>query len=119
MSADTPMMKCGHAANATLRLGDGTNAPTCVICAGIASVGDDYKTVDQAPPSLEGRISRCSYYKPSFKCSCGKDHCPPTRHERHGGRYGSVVPSSSELPFFEHRPSDDFDRHFCGCWGWD
>lgn len=114
-----PMMKCGHAAQGTQRLDDGTTIPVCVIC-GMGDRGSaDYKTVDDAPPSLDGRTSRCSYYKPGFKCDCGKDHCPPTRHERHGGGYGAVAPSSASLPFFKHQPEKEYDQHFCGCWGWD
>ena len=114
-----PLMKCGHAANGLHVLPDGTKEPSCVICAGIPSVGDGYKTVDESPPSLEGRMSRCSYYKPGFKCACGKDHCPPNHNEQHGGNYPAVAPSSTSLPFFSHRPDNEFDQHFCGCWGWD
>jgi hypothetical protein len=49
-----PMMKCGHAANAT----DGkTGKPCCVICIGIKPGAD---IVDDVP-SLEGRFAVCSY----------------------------------------------------------
>lgn len=114
------MMKCGHAANSERLLNDGTRIPSCVICAGIP--GREGTTIDENPPTLEGRTSRCSYYKPNFKCpdpACTKDHCPATRHERHGGRYPSVAPSSASLPFFVRQDDKPFDQHFCGCWGWD
>ena len=123
-----PLMKCGHAANSLRTLPDavcaalgvpsGSKIPACVICSG-TGVGADSYTVDRTPPSLDGRVSRCSYYRPGRRCACGKDHCPPTRHGAHGGNYPSVAPSSVSLPFFEHRPDEPFDRHFCGCWGWD
>lgn len=110
-----PLMKCGHTAQATTVI-DGNRVPVCAICAG---VDDGAITVDDTPPSLEGRVSRCTYYKPGRKCACGNDHCPPNSHTSHGGRYPSVAPSSTALPFFHHQPEKDFDSHFCGCWGWD
>ena len=30
-----------------------------------------------------------------------------------------TVPSSSDLWFFEHRPDEEYDLYYCGCWGWD
>ena len=48
-----PMMKCGHAANATMN-----GKPVCAICAGINPLAT---VVDEAPPSLEGRTAACSY----------------------------------------------------------
>jgi hypothetical protein len=95
---------------------DSNRVPCCVICPGI---DDGAIVVDDAPPSLDCRTSRCSYYRPGRKCSCGKDHCPPNSHNAHGGNYPSVAPSSTSLPFFQHRPYKAFDSHFCGCWGWD
>lgn len=80
------MMKCGHAANGTK--GD---KPVCVICYGISEGAD---VVDDAPPSLEGRKSKCS--------DCGR-----------------WAHSSNELPFFEYKPTQEYDRHYCGCRGWD
>lgn len=49
-----PMMKCGHAANAT----DGkTGEPCCVICWG----NPEAEIVDKQASSLEGRIAKCTY----------------------------------------------------------
>ena len=110
-----PLMKCGHTAQGTTVI-DGTSVPCCVICMGIK---EGARVVDDAPPSLEGRTSRCSYYRPGRQCSCGNDHCPPTHTARHGGNYPSVAPSSTSLPFFYHQSGKEFDSHFCGCWGWD
>jgi hypothetical protein len=114
-----PMMKCGHAANAVSE-----GKPSCVICAGMHP---GWNQIDDAPPSLEGRQSKCT-----AKCK--------------------VVPSSNELPFFEYRGEgsreatlickcgyhqvahdkgntrcktftpkgpQQFDKHYCGCMGWD
>lgn len=80
------MMKCGHAANAENGKGD----PCCVICYGIVPGADE---IDDSPPSLEGRMSKC----------CNK----------------SIVPSSPSLAFFKHYPDREFDSHYCGCRGWD
>jgi hypothetical protein len=49
-----PMMKCGHAANAT-----SNGKPSCVICAGIS--GELNMIIDDNPPNLEGRMSHCAY----------------------------------------------------------
>lgn len=89
-----PMMKCGHAANAKNALGK----PCCVICAGI---NPGASVVDEAPPSLEGRMAKCSYSK-------GRDGKPCL----------SMKPSSPDLAFFESKPNEEYDRFYCGCWGW-
>ena len=84
------LMKCGHTANA--RSAD--DKPSCVICIGIhpgASI------VDDAPPSLDGRIAKCSY----------KRVCK------------SAQPSNLALAFFAHHPNQEFDEYYCGCQGWD
>lgn len=46
-------------------------------------------------PNLEGRTARCAY-------NCGSER-----------------PSSLTLAFFEHKPNEDKDRYYCGCYGWD
>jgi hypothetical protein len=58
-----PMMKCGHAANAT----DSKGNPVCVICIGIDPGAE---IVDESPPNLEGRTARCVY------CSCEEPSSP-------------------------------------------
>lgn len=32
---------------------------------------------------------------------------------------GKIETSSLNLAFFEYRPKQDFDKHYCGCYGWD
>ena len=86
-----PMMGCGHAANAHYTDSNGVEQPSCVICVGIVAGA---KTVVETP-NLEGRMARCSY-------GAHKD-----------------VPSSMKLAFFEHHPDQEFDRYYCGCYGWD
>jgi hypothetical protein len=94
---DTPMMKCGHSANGVHRKKDGTSQPACVICAGIHAGALEIAT---EKPDFTGRVAKCSYNNPRGKCK-------------------SEVPSSSELAFFESRPTEEFDRYYCGCFGWD
>lgn len=65
-------------------------APVCVICLGIVPGADE---VDENPPDLEGRTARCVY--------CRKER-----------------PSAINLAFFEHLPEHDYDRYYCGCYGW-
>jgi hypothetical protein len=83
------MMKCGHAANATM---DG-GRPVCAIC--FMATLDDAATIVAETPDLADRRAICSY--------------------NHSGS----VPSSTDLAFFEHRPNESTDKYYCGCWGWD
>ena len=92
----TPLMKCGHAAQGTDRNGN----PLCVSCFGIRQGADE---VDENPPSLEGRMARCTYYPG-------------------GGKYHKCAEpkaSSTTLAFFSYCPESQFDNYYCGCWGWD
>ena len=83
-----PLMKCGHSANATNQDGN----PVCAICIGIDAGAT---VVDEAPPSLIGRVAQCPY----------------CRNKR---------PSSFDLAFFEYREGrHEFDSYYCGCRGWD
>ena len=104
----TPMMKCGHAANAT---NTATGKPSCAICAGLTP---DALIVDDAPPDLTGRAARCWHYGQRAPGKCESNY---------GTRLGQVClaeqPSSPGLPFFEARPGEPHDRFYCGCWGWD
>jgi hypothetical protein len=50
----TPMMQCGHAANATY---DG-DKPCCAICIGLEPGA---KIVAANPPDLTGRFAECAY----------------------------------------------------------
>jgi hypothetical protein len=89
------MMKCGHAANGTKTSFNASNdgpafpsIPCCVICA----PSKEAYEIDENPPDLRAREARC-------ECDARK-------------------PSSPDLPFFEHRPSQPFDSFYCGCRGW-
>jgi len=86
-----PMMKCGHAANATSE-----GKPVCAICVGMKPGADE---IDQSPPSLAGRKAICAY-----------------SHGANGDR--GETDSRTNLPFFEHRPNEATDRYYCGCLGW-
>ena len=90
----TPMMKCGHAANATTER-DGKTIPVCVICIGITPGADEIAET----PSLEGRFAQCSY--------------------RYKDKPHGLVPSSTELAFFTHKPNEQYDQYYCGCYRWD
>jgi hypothetical protein len=46
-------------------------------------------------PDLKGRIAHCAYGK----------HAPRN--------------SDLRLAFFEYCPERDYDRYYCGCYGWD
>ncbi len=96
----SPMMKCGHAANAK---DSNTGAPVCVICLGIMAGARD---VDDSPPDLTGRMATCR------ECTGG------------GGKYkhkgdGCPQPSSPRLAFFSVHMDKPVDEYYCGCWGFD
>lgn len=123
MSNDAPMMACGHAASGLQ--GTGTDArPVCVVC---SMLGDPKAaTVDTDPPDLTGRTARCAYYG---HAATGRQREGPcngtwsTRDEPCRCEQPSTDGISSDGParlaFFEHRPDQDHDRYYCGCWGWD
>ena len=50
----TPMMKCGHAANAK----NGKGEPVCGICFGTTK---DAEEINTNPPDLTSRKARCKY----------------------------------------------------------
>jgi len=92
----TPIMKCGHGANAT---SSRTGKPCCAICIGIDPGAE---VIDNNPPPLAGRFALCSY-----------------THRRDDSLCKSVKPSSPDLAFFEAKPDEPYDRFYCGCWGWE
>lgn len=94
MASTTPMMACGHAANAR----NGRGEPACAICIGIHSGA----AVVADAPDFSGRTAKCCYAK-----------------RRNGTPCTSESPSSLDLAFFEHTPDKPHDRFYCGCWGWD
>jgi hypothetical protein len=67
------------------------NNPVCVICFGITP---DAEIISEETIDLTGRFSKCG--------SCGKQ-----------------FPSSEKLAFFEYKPDEITDSHYCGCFGWD
>lgn len=71
---------------------DAEGNPVCVICVGIH---DGAREVAE-PPNLTGRKAKCTY-----------------------GCKNSVKDSKTSLAFFEHLPQQEFDRYYCGCYGWD
>lgn len=95
---ETPMMKCGHAANAK----DEDGKPVCAICI-LQRLPDDENDparIVVGAPNLEGRQAACVY--------------------RHGkSKLHGIVASSTELAFFEHCPDEQYDKYYCGCMGWD
>lgn len=86
----TPLMQCGHTANA--RTADGRSI--CAICIGI---NPGAESIETSPPSLEGRRARCGYYGHKCRSECD---------------------SALSLAFFEHHAGSKFDSYYCGCYGW-
>lgn len=85
MDKQRPLMKCGHAANAT----DTNGNPVCVICI-TPGKKDDPAIVVIELPSLEERKAICAY------CS-------------------EPIDSNIDLAFFEYRPDKKYDSYYCGC----
>ena len=86
------LMSCGHVSNAVAYIND-EKVPCCAICNNTEIVREV-----QGTDGLEGRFSTCGQHK---------------------GGGAKPVQSRWELPFFEYRPNDVYDNHYCGCWGWD
>lgn len=103
----SPMMACGHTANAT---SDGK--PSCVICAGIRPGA--MQVVES--PNLDGRMARCAHHGANLRVRskegpCGHGVCTCEKPSAEGLK--------GRLAFFEHRPDKERDLYYCGCAGWD
>uniref|UniRef100_A0A6M3IUC1 Uncharacterized protein n=1 Tax=viral metagenome TaxID=1070528 RepID=A0A6M3IUC1_9ZZZZ len=105
------MMKCGHSANGKRKIGN-IWTDCCLICIGLDPKA---KIIDEAPPDLNERKARCSYFDSIPK---GRNH-----ESNYGCKRGNPClceqSSSDKLPFFEHKPNNEYDKFYCGCWGWD
>lgn len=129
-----PMMKCGHAANAT----DVKGNPCCACCVGIKAGAEE---LDTAPPSLEGRMAKCSCGRtePSSTSLAFFEYCGPgspesinickcgfhyVAHTKEGMANNvpsnrlTVVEQGKCTGFVAHGPRE-FDRQYCGHAGWD
>jgi hypothetical protein len=104
----TPMMACGHSANAKITA---TGAPCCVICAGDPR---SEQVVPMEAFGMQGRLARCEYYGKSQGEYAYKNEGPCK-----GGACMCERPSSPNLAFFKHTPEKPQDEYYCGCWGWD
>lgn len=89
MNSDHPIMKCGHAANAHMQR-DGKDVPCCAICFG----SDGAEEIKELQPDLTGRKARCFYGD-------------------------NETASSNNLPFFDYCDDKEYDRYYCGCFGFD
>lgn len=122
-----PMMTCGHTAQGklTMRAGVALDPPIpyCGVC--------ECETVDEAPPSLEGRTARCGYYshcrheEPSaytlaFFEYNGAGSRAATEYCRCGyQRVAHEIGLAHDCKAFEPRGPREHDTYYCGCYGWD
>lgn len=123
-----PMMKCGHAANASHQ-----GEPTCVICwpdPKAREIADD-------APDLTGRTARCAYWRggcksqqPSSTSLAFFEYCGPGSKFAEGtcgncGLYEEVHHSDHpnakrcECKKFEPQGDPGYDKYYCGCLGWE
>lgn len=122
------MMTCGHAANAVRTMSRGVKhdppLPCCSIC--------DCVEIDSAPPSLEGRMARCSYYsKCKHEKPSDKDRLAFFEYLGPGSRVASDMckcgyyrvahekPRTDACRNFTPKGPAEHDRYYCGCMGWD
>jgi hypothetical protein len=106
-------MKCGHAANSMGKPAHHTGEaiPACVIC--------DCFEVAEKQPSLEGRRARCTYYGKTIGRKGDCDYPERVRSADNICRC-EADSDSAHLPFFEHKPLEEYDAFYCGCsCGWD
>ena len=55
-------------------------------------------------------------------CSCGEKSSsyPSLENRKAKCSYGdSIVNSDYNLAFFKHKPDNEYDEYYCGCFGWD
>lgn len=108
MDAQRPMMKCGHAANAS----DGAGRRICLICPTAAGSRETDPSVD-----LTSRQAACSH---TLRTGYAHDSEAVLRARARGETpRDGLVPSHSGLPFFKSCPGEPVDTYYCGCWGWD
>jgi len=117
----TPMMKCGHAANATHNGG-----PACVICAPAPAAYE----VNEAPPSLVGRKSQCGYRPHGHSVKDSTPDLPFFEYRGEGSREATLIckcgyhktahdKGMARCKQFTPKGAQPFDKHYCGCMGWD
>lgn len=106
------ILKCGHAANAEKVLPDGTRIPSCVFCD---------CTEEAIQPNLEGRMARCNHYDSPVSKRNNETYYPKMMTTNALGQRccGSIVPSDTNLPFFQYKPNEKYDSFYCGCQSWD
>lgn len=81
------------------------------------SIIQGFKKLINKQPTLEGRNARCAYYGKPKGRNCGPLY--PKGMQLVDGICKSEAKSDYNLPFFEWRPKDVFDKYYCGCFGWD
>lgn len=72
-----------------IAMAENNNQPCCPIC----SPKKEAFEIVKNKPDLKNRKAKC--------LDCGE-----------------IVDSNWNLPFFEYRPEEEFDRFYSGCWGW-
>lgn len=90
-------MACGHTTHGK---DAATGEPVCVVC---WPKPESVQVAAEPPP--EGRMMRCSYHHGADGKPCAARTTPR--------------PSDTSAPFFTHRPGQEFDEFYDGCWGWD
>lgn len=123
----TPMMACGHAANASRTRKNGEVFPVCAICFGIVIGADVVMAADGM--NLVGRVARCSclktapsdtslaffeYLGPGSRDAV--EHCAVCNYHVRAHEPGKTQAGHGFTPKAEGKPED---RFYCGCRGWD
>ena len=75
------------------------------------------KTAESEKPDLTGRMSRCEHRSHIDIDDDGHGSNNNGRQTLRG-TVPVVTPSSWGLPFFRYRPGEEYDSHYCGCFGW-
>ena len=108
---DRHLMKCGCVAQGVCASRNGVKLDPPIPICGVHDCFD----IAEASPDLIGRTARCTYR------SCKKYLA--IRRDTHYGKLRedgrSYAPSSLDLPFYKHKPTEEYDEYFCGCMGWD
>ena len=142
--SERAMMKCGCVAQGVLTARNGVPLdppiPSCLI--------HDCTEVADAKPDLTGRMAKCAYRhsQPSPRQRPGPspvpssfdlaffEYCGPgsreatelcvcgyaqVAHEKNGGKCPQIAVKRGLLGKFQAKGPQEFDRFYCGCFGWD
>jgi hypothetical protein len=111
----TKLMKCGCAPQGHKTSTGGVKHDPPIEC---CLIHDCCEPMEEAP-DLTGRTAKCTYFGRSKpKRRYANDECNYGCYRNPVCQCGKE-PSRFDLAFFKHKPDEEHDEFYCGCFGWD